>query len=58
VIHCNASKGLIGAVRDVFPQAEMRECFRHQMQDYMKQFPGKEHMYTAARAYMREVRTT
>jgi hypothetical protein len=25
------------------------------MQNYMKQFPGKEHMYLAARAYRREV---
>jgi hypothetical protein len=26
-LHCDASKGLIAAVKDVFPQAEMRECF-------------------------------
>jgi hypothetical protein len=26
-IHCDASKGLVRAVKDVFPQAEMRECF-------------------------------
>jgi transposase-like protein len=39
VIHYDASKGLIGAVRDIFPQAEMRECFRHLMQNYIKQFP-------------------
>jgi hypothetical protein len=54
-IHCDASKGLVRAVKDVFPQAEMRECFRHLMQNYMKQFPGKEHMYPAARAYRHEV---
>jgi hypothetical protein len=54
-IHCDASKRLIGAVRDIFPQAEMRECFRHLMQNYIKQFPGKEHMYPAALAYRREV---
>jgi hypothetical protein len=54
-IHCDASKGLIRAVRDIFPQAEMRECFRHLMQNYIKQFSEKEHMYPAARTYMREV---
>jgi transposase-like protein len=35
-IHCDASKGLIAAVKNVFPQAEMRECFRHLMQNFMK----------------------
>jgi transposase-like protein len=35
-IHCDASKGLIGAMQDVFPQAEMRECFRHLMQNVIK----------------------
>jgi transposase-like protein len=54
-IHCDASKGLIGAVKDVFSQAEMRECFQHLMQNYIKQFPGKEHMYSAKWAYRREV---
>jgi hypothetical protein len=54
-IHCDATKGLIATVRGVFPQAEMRECFRHLMQNYMKQFPEKDHVYPAARAYMREV---
>jgi transposase-like protein len=54
-IHCDASKGLIAAVKNVFPQAEMRECFRHLMQNFIKQFPGKEHMYLVARAYRREV---
>jgi hypothetical protein len=54
-IHCDASKGLIGAVRDVFPWAEKRECFRHLMQNYIKQFLGKEHMYPVARAYRLEL---
>jgi hypothetical protein len=30
-MHCDTSKGLIGAVKDVFPHVEMRECFRHLM---------------------------
>jgi hypothetical protein len=42
-------------VKNVFPQAEMRKCFRHLMQNFIKQFPGKEHMYPAAWAYRREV---
>jgi hypothetical protein len=43
------------AVREVFPRVERRECFRHLMQNYMKQFSGKEYMYPAAQAYRREV---
>jgi zinc finger SWIM domain-containing protein 3 len=35
-IHCDASKGLIGAVKYVFLHVEMRECFRHLMQNYIK----------------------
>jgi hypothetical protein len=54
-MHCDASKGLIGAVKDVFPRVEMRECSRHLMQNYIKQFAGKKHMYPTARAYMPEV---
>jgi hypothetical protein len=42
-------------VRDVFPQAEMRECFRHLIQNYIKQFLRKKHMYPTAWAYMHEV---
>jgi hypothetical protein len=54
-IHCDANKWLIGAVKDVFPRAEMRECFRHLMQNYIMNFSGQEHMYSAARAYKPEV---
>jgi hypothetical protein len=43
------------AVAKVFPHAERRECFRHLMQNYMKQFAGKEYMYHVARAYRSEV---
>jgi hypothetical protein len=42
-------------VTDVFPWLEKRECFRHLMQNYIKQFLGKEHMYPTAQAYMLEV---
>jgi hypothetical protein len=54
-IHCDASKGLIGAVKNVFPHAEMRECFRHLIQNYIKNFTGQEHMYPVACAYRPEV---
>jgi hypothetical protein len=33
---------------DVFPEAERRECFIHLMQNYIKKFFGKEHMYPAS----------
>jgi hypothetical protein len=55
VIHSDACKGLTEAIKDVFPNAKRRECFRHLMQNYVKQWPGKEHMYPAARAYRPEV---
>jgi hypothetical protein len=42
-------------VKEVFPNAEGRECFRHLMQNYIKQFPRREHMYPAAQTYMREM---
>ena len=47
----DACKGLTGAVEEIFPNAEKRECFRHLMQNYVKHFSGSEHMYPAARAY-------
>jgi hypothetical protein len=46
---------LIAAVKDVFPHIERRECFMHLIQNYIKDFTGKEHMYSAARAYRKEV---
>jgi transposase-like protein len=39
-IHSDACKGLTEAVKDVFPNAERRECFRHLMQNYVKLLPG------------------
>jgi transposase-like protein len=50
-----ACKGLTAAVTYVFPEAERRECFRHLMHNYIKQFVGKEHMYPASRAYKSQV---
>jgi hypothetical protein len=54
-IHSDACKGLTKSVKDVFLNAERRECFRHLMQNYMKHYPGKEYMYPAARTYRSEV---
>ena len=53
----DACKGLEKAVRDVFPNAEHRECFRHLMQNFIKRFGGDifSKMYPAARTYRPEV---
>ena len=51
----DACKGLTNAMKDVFPEAEKRECFRHLMNNYVKQYAGSEYMYPAARAYKAEV---
>jgi hypothetical protein len=48
-ISLDACKGLTMAV------AERRKCFRHLMQNYRKQFAGKEYMYPAVRVYRSEV---
>jgi hypothetical protein len=36
----DACKGLEKAVKNVFPHAEHRECFRHLMQNFIKKFGG------------------
>ena len=50
----DACKGLESAVRLVFPQAEMREYFRHLMENMKKYYTGDvygKNMWPAARAY-------
>ena len=50
----DACKGLESAVKLVFPQAEMRECFRHLMENMKKYYSGDvygKNMWPAARAY-------
>jgi hypothetical protein len=32
-----------------------RECFRHLVQNFVKRHVGREHLFPAARAYMKEV---
>jgi hypothetical protein len=52
----DACKGLEMAVKDVFPHAKQRGCFRHMMHNYVKRFLGDvEHMYPTARAYRKVV---
>jgi hypothetical protein len=53
----DACKGLETAVELVFPNADKRECFRHLMQNFIKNFHGNSYrgMYPAARAYRTEV---
>jgi hypothetical protein len=51
----DACKGMTESVRDVFPHVEQRECFRHLMQNYIKQFSRREQMYPVARAYRKKV---
>jgi hypothetical protein len=50
-IHTDACQGLTDTVKGVFSHAERRECFSHLIQNYIKNFTGKEHMYPVARAY-------
>jgi transposase-like protein len=40
----DACKGLKNAMNNVFPYAEKRECFRHLIQNYIKQFGGSEYI--------------
>jgi transposase-like protein len=51
----DACKGLTNAMRDVFPDAEEIECFRHLMNNFVKQFASSEYMYPVAKAYRKEV---
>ena len=56
-ISLDACKGLENAVKNVFPRAEHRECFRHLMNNFFKKFGGDvfSKMYPAARSYREEV---
>jgi len=52
-ISSDACKGLENAVKDMYPWAEHRECFRHLMDNFVKRHQGPvfRNMYPAARAY-------
>ncbi|XP_037465458.1 uncharacterized protein LOC119337427 isoform X4 [Triticum dicoccoides] len=53
----DACKGLENAVKNVFPNAEQRECFYHLTKNFSKRFHGFGRMYPAARAYREDVFT-
>jgi transposase-like protein len=51
----DACKGLESAVKIVFPRAEMRECFRHLMENMKKYYSGDvyaKNMWPATRTYI------
>jgi hypothetical protein len=53
-ISSDASKGIAGAVKIVFPWVEHRECFWYLMQNFIKQYRGKVYgnMCSAARTFL------
>jgi hypothetical protein len=57
IVSSDACKGLENAVNAVFAHVEQMECFRHLMENYVKNYvknyADAEHMYLAARAYIR-----
>jgi hypothetical protein len=51
----DSCKGLENAVKNVFPNAEQRECFYHMVRNFKKRFRGFGQIYPAARAYTEEI---
>ena len=51
----NACKGLENAVKNVFPNAEQRECFYHLVKNFQKRFRGFGQIYPATRAYREDI---
>jgi len=51
----DACKGLENAVKNVFPNAEQRECFYHMVRNFKKRFRGFGQIYPAARAYREDI---
>jgi hypothetical protein len=51
----DACKGLMNAVKKVFPNAEQRECFFHLTKNFMKKFRGSGNLSHAARAYSENI---
>ncbi|XP_066354885.1 uncharacterized protein [Miscanthus floridulus] len=54
----DACKGLENVVKNVFPNAEQRECFYHLVRNLKKRFRGFGQIYPAARAYREDISTT
>jgi hypothetical protein len=55
VVSSDSCKGLENAVKAMFLYVEQRECFRHLIDNYVKNFVGAEHMYPIARAYRKVI---
>ena len=51
----DACKGLENAMKNVFPNAEQRECFYHMVKNFKKRFRGFGQIYPAARAYREDI---
>jgi hypothetical protein len=51
----HACKGLENAVKNVFPNAEQRECFYHLVKNFKKAYRGYGQIYPAARAYRADI---
>ena len=54
-IYSDACKGLENAVKNVFPNAEQRECFYPMVRNFKKRFRGFGQIYPAARAYREDI---
>jgi hypothetical protein len=51
----DACKGLENAVKNIFPNAEQRECFYHLVKNFKKAYRGYGQIYPAARAYRADI---
>jgi transposase-like protein len=51
----DACKGLENVVKNVFPNAEQKECFYHMVRNFKKRYRGFGMIYPAARAYTKDI---
>ena len=45
----------IATMKNVFPNAEQRECFYHLVKNFQKRFRGVGQIYSVARAYREDI---
>jgi hypothetical protein len=55
VVCSDACKGLENAMKNVFSNAEQRECFYHFVRNFQKRFRGFGQIYPATRAHREEI---
>ena len=48
----DACKGLENALKNVFPNAEQRECFYHMVKNFQRRYRGFGQIYLAAKTYL------